>query len=339
MGIIGRILSFIFILLTALVTINSVYQRVALAAPQQTTGFITLTNLSEHELNVAFFGSSHTQNDVNPAYIPDSYNFGASGLNHVNSFHRLSWLKKNGFKIDTAVFEIDMVIFTSTVSDNIRPLDGNLIEVINKNHTQQINFTSTRKTCFSANEFGPENRIIDRALKCMPVIGHGANFFLINQSESARQSSQSALGWYNASGDFSRYSKEERMKMARDFRDFRKRTTAENLIPENSSWTFFLKSLDTIKNDSKIVLIIYPVSKEYDRDIHLLNISKRMYYSNIMPQIKASGVEYYLLDYYDVFFENPEYFDNAGHLNIKGANAFSKMLHQDLKKRLLVPYW
>lgn len=337
-GVIGRISLFIFILLIALVTINSVYERAVLATPQQPTEFITLANLSEHELNVAFFGSSHTQFGVNPAYIPNSYNFGSPGKNYVNSFYRLSWLKDKGLKVHTAVFEIDMVIFTTTVSDKIEPLDGNLIEVLNKNNTELINFTSIRKTCFSTNEFEPKRNTVERIVKCIPVIGHGANFFLINQSKSVQQSSQSSLGWNNASGDFSRYTKEERMTMARNYRDFREKSTAENLIPKNSSWSFFLKSLDMAKDESKIVLIIYPVSKEYDMDIHLLNISKKMYYNYIITQIKAKGVNYVLLDYYDIFFENPEYFDNAEHLNIKGANVFSKMLYQDLKKHLLVPY-
>jgi len=58
---------------------------------------------------------------------------------------------------------------------------------------------------------------------------------------------------------------------------------------------------------------------------------KKKYYNFLLPQIKAEGVNYILLDYYDIFFENPEYFDNPGHLNYKGAEVFSKILYQDLK--------
>lgn len=331
-NIIGKILLFLFILLIVLVTINVIYQGVVLAIPQQTnqtdglTNFTTfINNLPRHEINFAFFGSSHTMDAVNPTYIPNSYNFGEGGVNYVNAFHQLQWLKDNGLKINTIVFEIDMAIFSGIVGNEIilKTRNENLSKVLNKTYNQTIDLVKTNLKC-NLGMIKSKNDLVEKINKCMPVIGHGRNFFLINQSKSGRQR---ALGWRNSSNNFANYTKEERLVMARNSRYFRDTNTK----PQDDSWTYFLKSIDLAKNESKIVLIIYPVSKEYDMDLQLFNTSKKKYYNFLLPQIKAEGVNYILLDYYDIFFENPEYFDNPGHLNYKGAEVFSKILYQDLK--------
>ncbi|MBI2559317.1 hypothetical protein HYW20_08400 [Candidatus Woesearchaeota archaeon] len=319
---------FISLVIIVLITINSIYKNAVLVAPQQ-TNWSTL--FGARELDVAFFGSSHTETDINPAYIPNSYNFGSSGLNYKNVFYRLSLLKENGLKMHTVVFEISMPIFTSALSDDIKPLDVNLIEALNKNNTELNNFTSARKACFSANE-SPTEKIA----RCMPVVGHGANFFLANQSRSMQQGE---LGWVNLTGDFSRYSEKERMDMARNLRFFRERSSKQfyDTTPRNSSWHFFLKSMELAKDESRIVLIIYPVSKEFEMDLRQLNISKKKYYEYILRQTRASGVDYVLLDYYELFFDSPEYFDNPSHLNIDGSTIFSKRLENDLEKHFIIP--
>jgi hypothetical protein len=85
------------------------------------------------------------------------------------------------------------------------------------------------------------------------------------------------------------------------------------------------------EHDVKIILLRSPVTAPYWQEVNKLipvdslqqkvgNIYKR--YPNVAK----------VLDYHDLYFDHPEYFYDADHLNPKGAELFTKQLKKDLGK-------
>ncbi|MGK0208832.1 MAG: hypothetical protein ACI83O_000086 [Patescibacteria group bacterium] len=52
----------------------------------------------------------------------------------------------------------------------------------------------------------------------------------------------------------------------------------------------------------------------------------------IFNEIEKKTKDYVYLDYYDLYFEHDEYFKDSDHMNGKGANIFSGIVSQDLKR-------
>ena len=82
--------------------------------------------------------------------------------------------------------------------------------------------------------------------------------------------------------------------------------------------------------NKKIILIKYPVTKEYKAALEAKGINRENFYSNLDKSIsKYKNMR--ILDYQDLFDDN-SLFSDSNHLNKNGAEIFSKKLNEDLRK-------
>ena len=156
-----------------------------------------------------------------------------------------------------------------------------------------------------------------------PFIGVGDEFrFVINKPELANM----YLGWVENKGNFSKV--ENKVESAT--KDVRYRFGEQERI-SNISFEYFIKTIElAMENNIHIIFIKYPLTKEHDSVITKKNITKEDYYETIFDGINKTIENYSVLDYYDLYFNNPEYFGDSDHLNWKGAEVFSKRLSHDL---------
>jgi lysophospholipase L1-like esterase len=82
-----------------------------------------------------------------------------------------------------------------------------------------------------------------------------------------------------------------------------------------------------------IIFVRYPVSEEYYELATTEYVDEEKFYHFLFTNINNTiGSDYTVLDYHDIFWEHPEYFSNADHLNNKGAVAFSIIIEKNLSE-------
>jgi len=87
------------------------------------------------------------------------------------------------------------------------------------------------------------------------------------------------------------------------------------------------------RNNMGVILLSYPVREEYDSYMSKMNISIEWYHKTVLSNIyNEFQKNLTLLDYHDVFFDNPEYFYDTDHLNPNGSEVFSKRVYEDMKE-------
>jgi len=71
-------------------------------------------------IHFIFLGDSHTNSDINPKYIPYSFNFASPGENYIQNYFKLKYLlEKTGLPIKYAALPIDLHSFSSLKSERI----------------------------------------------------------------------------------------------------------------------------------------------------------------------------------------------------------------------------
>ena len=241
--------SLIIILGVILVATNVIYfNKITIKRFQQEN---TSEYLKEGNLRVAFFGSSHTQYDVSPLYIPYSYNFGLAQYNYITAYNRLKEIYESNFSIDIVVIELDLVMYA-------KGLRGDIAPQLTIKRESSLNKSIRKLTLF--NYCMPINNST-KLRECMPVIGNGLHLFFINKKDekSKNYTKINTLGWYPSTGNFSNIGL-----------DNRKRSAIKRLgyhfsdMINLDSLPYLIKMINLTRNKSVLVLVIYPVTREYD---------------------------------------------------------------------------
>jgi hypothetical protein len=83
------------------------------------------------------------------------------------------------------------------------------------------------------------------------------------------------------------------------------------------------------KHNVTVYLVKYPVAPEYYTHLKEHGIVEP-YYEQILAVAAEQG-NYTLLDYSDLFYGSPQYFNDIDHLNYNGSIAFTKHVAVDLQ--------
>jgi hypothetical protein len=268
------------------------------------------------EINYAFFGDSHARNGVNPKIISGSFNFGTSAENYIETYYKLKKIiDHDKIKIKTAIFEIDLVTFSSLLTDQTRIFDD--LYFFHK----YVPWAEVKKI---ENASNLEMLKMYLAEVYFPAIGQGEDFVDIFV---APKLTEVYLGWTK---EYENYALSDTRKTAQATYDLQFDGQAR-ISPV--SLEYFLKTLELAKeNNINIIFIKYPIAKEYDEIITERGFDKSSYYKTIFNEIdKKLNSNYQVLDYYNLFFDHSEYFTNPDHLNYLGAEILSKKISEDLK--------
>lgn len=285
--------------------------------------------LGNRTLTIGFFGSSHSAFAANPKYFPRAYNFAKRGVNYKAVSGMYETVTDN-YAIEVAIFELDLPIFSRGMRDSSAEVED-LILAANRPVTTMEWFLYYRKRClaFSNLSFFDTRNI----RRCLPATGNGINVFLFDRNEL--RSNTGNLGWIRGEKNFSDLLPEQRFKSVQSKQADH---FTDGDISLNNSLPQLFQTLDLARNRSIIVLIIYPTSYEYHLALLSRNISPERKYSEIFQKVNDTGLQYYLLNYYTLFFEHPEYFQDPDHLNYMGAEVLSKKIYQDLKNAGISQY-
>ena len=109
---------------------------------------------------------------------------------------------------------------------------------------------------------------------------------------------------------------------------------ASKTLLHNETYTYFLKTIELAEqNNITVIFVKYPVTRDYNNLILKNNLNREDYYNTIFKDVNSRIPNYIVLDYYDTYFDNPEYFGDADHLNYVGAEAFTNKLYKDLQPK------
>lgn len=312
--------SFLLLLLTAVLVINWAYINLVLKKEQyyrQNTSYQEFIESmgQDKKISYAFFGDSHARNAVNPQFLPQSFNFGTSAENYIETYYKLKkivYLDK--VKIDTAIFEVDLHTFSSLFTDKTRIFDDmfyyhNFVSYQEIKKIKNVSNWQMVKDYLSQVYF--------------PAIGKGGDFIniLINPKLT-----EIYLGWTKIYDDYSLVDAKA-LALSTYAIQFENK---ERISP--IAFEYFLKTIELAKeNKINIVFIKYPTSKEFDAILSMKGVDKENYYRTIFKAINERLADYRILDYYNLFFGHPGYFADADHLNYVGADLLSDKISKEIK--------
>jgi hypothetical protein len=308
----SAILCLILILLIFL--INAVYMKYVLekkiAYKKEAAYNDFISSLDNKTIDFAFFGDSHAEGDINPDYIPVSYNFALGLENYVSIYYKLNKvLEKDNIVIKNAVFEIDMHTFSDAMVSKGRVLDNLPL------YSKFVTLSEIRKV-----------RKDDSLLVLLlgiyfPVLGNGEDFKVL----VLKDTTTIIKGFIANKGDFTQSDMD--FSLENKYNIFFNQHERINPM----AMEYFKKTIKLAdERGINIIFIKYPIAKEFDEYISKRGIAKEKYYEEIFKEINSSiGEDYSVLDYYSYFNDSSNFLD-PDHLNEKGSEAFSKQVNIDL---------
>jgi hypothetical protein len=264
---------------------------------------------TQKNIKYAFFGTSRTQDAINPQFIPESYNFSLPSQTYVVAFYRLKNLLENyNLKIENIIFEIDF----NSLSDHL----GNTEVLANFDMASEIPLNVI-------SELNNKTRTEMWVKTSFPFLGKGFltyGFLRYPKSELYR-------GWAKWDNNY------EPGKT--DFNENLKTGFLQHTMVDKTAFNYFIKTLE-LARENGINIYIYknPFAKELDDAFKNQKIDLTNFYKSIYDELDKSNIKYAVLDHYSTFFNHPEYFQyDGGHLNYKGAEAISKIIGNELEKK------
>lgn len=278
-----------------------------------------LYNLPKKDVNIIFFGSSHTLYAANPIGINNSFNYAIGGENFFKTYYKLKKLVENDkLKIKAIALEVDLHSFWTRFTEKDFLLKDFGVYKKFIPYSAIVNITN-------------ESLINIWIYSNFPVIGNSdIILYYLTLNESFFEND---VGWSRLiQPDLLFLSNRTSEALMRYEIHFGGRRISE------TNFDYFIKTLEFAKsNNITVILIKYPVAKEYDQIVTLKNISKKDYYDLVSQHISSKLNEsYIMLDYYSIFFIHPEYFANSDHLNEIGSSILSNKIYKDLKSNKII---
>lgn len=308
---------FLLILIVFILIINFVYVKTILSQKliytKEDSYQRYINTLSPKAINFAFFGDSHTHRDINPLFIPHSYNLAMEGDSSIKTYYKLrKVLYQDQIKINNLILPLELQ--TLSTSQERR---GTTLNDLDFYH----HFVSYREI----------QEVRDDPLPLLwietnfPFIGRGEDFHILL---AGPKRPDPPLGWKRDERNFSSVNKTFQAEET-----VRNYFVGQELI-NDVSFEYLLKTIKLAReNDVHIIFVKYPVSKEFDEMITKYNLSKEEYDIVVSKKINSSfDGNYAVLDYYDLYFGNSDYFGDPDHLNYIGAEIFSKKVAEDLER-------
>jgi hypothetical protein len=268
--------------------------------------------LPNANLEYAILGDSHARNGANPLFINNSFNFAVGYEDYTETYYKIKKImEKDRIKVKNFILELD----THTFSDKMRT---------NMSLFSQLDYYSKFVSISKISRLTGKSRLSLFIQLKIPVIGKGKEmlfYFIFPNIPTIFN-----LGWTNYTESFLDID-----RTASAVNKYKEHFSTKPVLIENRSFNYF-KEILKIANENNVGIIIveYPLSYEYDVELKKHNISREIFYDNIFKEINKINPNYLLLEYYDLFFEHPEYFADSDHLNAIGAEVLSRKINNEL---------
>ncbi len=253
-------------------------------------------------------GDSHTRRAINMTHIGNGFNYAMDSETYIEQHLKFKELLDQGFEINKILVIYDMQVMMRT--------DRELYV--------QLPFYYDRLDREDMSKILDKTKIQLWAKARTPAIGNGNAIlrFLNNPNWIGHENFMEK--------NFTRYIEKERIVIANipfkyHYQDMDK---YPNMINEKSL-DYFLKTMELAReNDVEVYLIKYPLTKEYNDLVKENKLPREKYYELI--EMELNGYNYTILDYYDIYFENPGYFFDGDHLNAIGSKKLGGEIKKDI---------
>ena len=303
---------FVLIFIVISFFINLIYKNFIMAS-SVLTRVDQQFHASPSEIKYLILGDSHGQDDVDPQILGDSFNFSSAGGSYIHSYYKLKYILDGHLKkIDTIILPLDMHSFASA---NLKPPLDSWYWIKYVDYLQLAQYSPNK--IFYLYEF------------C-----RGIFFAYISQRDSflhfvkADHAPRSIAGGFipcdDVLSDDGTSTEAAEKRAGYHFKD--------GQLLDGVLMLYFDKIIDLCKkNNIKVVLVRFPVYKQYYQEVAKLVSNKNI--EDIPQRVTRKYPDVIFKDFIDLYFEKKSYFRDIDHLNTSGAKDFSKYLKDQLTAR------
>ena len=312
-----KIIIFIIIFMVIFWTINQLYINTIMNEKSLTKAQNQFSNLNKDNLISVAFGDSHVACGINPHFINNSFNYGSSAESYEQTYYKVKYMINNFPNVEYYILPIDYSSFLYYTRDKY------------SNIWYWSKFMSYNELNLATNK----SLISLIILNNFPLIGTGneiASFISSSIGIEYNEKTIIDLGWQSQQihSSFNSFDLSHRTRVARE----RVRNQFINyFITKEGLIDSFYNIIDLLeKNNKTIILIKYPITREYYQAIKDANITSEFYSEFYNLTLKHSKI--HIFDYQENYLDNQELFADSDHIDYLGAEVLSKKINEDLKK-------
>lgn len=304
---IWNLLIFLALFVICLIFVNKIYIEEVISQKNIYKNQEQFRESQENQLDVVFFGDSHVAMAANPQHINSSFNYAVPTEKFDKIFYKVRKILRSKNSPNVYVFQLDV---HSLLEDRGQP-------------PPDLWFWVDFMSLSELSKFYKQPPLEIFLKTKLPVIGNGRDFITLFFNQ---QRTEFISGWeksevrFNNSGDMV----EQGLINAREHIQSYPSSFDENLLVSA------IKTVELIETENKTAVFVrYPLTQEYMDGLDKIGFDVDSFYENLTTYLNSSNVIF--LDYHKLFADRPELFFDSHHLNMYGAEIFSKKINDDLK--------
>lgn len=263
----------------------------------------------KYNTKILLIGDSHIKSGLDPLIINSSFNLASLGENYIQTYYKLRKnLQDEKFRPEFIVMPLDLHTFSSYRSSRF------------EDHWYWKDFVDFREVA----EINKNVSSVEKNLNLMfPLAGQGRNLI---KYFFQRNSTVLIKGYMPVNESFLLANNKEAIASARA--DYHLKNQA---AIDSSILLYFSKLIELAQEKGiKVILVKFPITKEYYNAAGKYIQDNNEYYSQIFSSIKSCR-DVYLMDYQKKFFGKQFIFKDSDHLNYDGAEQLSRLFTNDMK--------
>jgi len=270
-----------------------------------------------NDIKIMIFGDSFATDDFNPIYIPGSYNLATPGETLEQTQYKVKWVLENMPEVETFVLQYNRHSF-------------NYYRI---NPYYDLSYWDYYMTYDELNKVTNISKANLFFATKIPVLGKGEEIY--RYYFKPRPYVRIDNSWQNYSETFEELQGDNMAANGRErsLSQFKKYP----IVREDDLSEIYLNTLTRLKAYNEVygketVLVIYPLSDEYlsplEEEVNITEEYKEF------DELIMNEFNFTILDYRERWRYNTSLFVHSDHLNNKGAEIFTKQLHEDITKFL-----
>lgn len=270
---------------------------------------------AEYDDTLKFLALGNSHNCINTHILDKSFNYGSPSENYIQSYYKLKHILENtGKKPEYLLLQSDLSSYGEKISNRYE-YNSYWIKYIDYMELAEVKDDRGILTKWIEGKF----------------FSYAGNYKDIQLSIVYRVKMKN-LEMYNG------------YRPHRDYKNFadetNKRKTAWNKAQlilsgdvyfDNAIKHYFDKMMQLCQEHNvKVVLIRYPLTKEFDEEEKKIVPADKLY-NEVESLASRYNIYQGTFDYHNLYFDNPEYFFDPDHLNIQGSDLLTERLKKDIE--------
>lgn len=270
---------------------------------------------AEYSDTLKYLALGNSHNCINTHILKQCFNYGSPSENYIQSYYKLKdILEHTGKKPEYLLLQADVSSFGPKTSERleynsywIKYIDYLELARVKESRTILTKWLEGKFFSYVGNYKDIQLSILYR-IKMKEVTMHNG---------------------YRPHRDFRNFAdNSNKMKEAQSKANI---ILSKEVYLDRAVYVYFEKILQLCqKHDVKVVLIKYPMTKEFNEaEATMVPIDKL--YTEIETTASLYDVYLGMFDYHALYEDNPDYFFDPDHLNIKGSDLLTQKLVEDLE--------